>query len=180
MGKLEVLTYPHPVLKKKSHDVENFDSKLGDLVQDMFETMYVERGIGLAAPQIGENLNLFVMDVGEVDPDDPEKVKSNQICMINPKIIQSEGIVAFEEGCLSCPELLVKVDRAQKILVEFFDFEGRKQQSELMDLMAVCTQHEMDHLKGILLADRLSRLKREMYGKQRIRARQDEEDKGQV
>lgn len=177
MARLPVLTYPQASLKKASKDVEEFDQNwLKELIQNMFETMYAENGIGLAAPQIGENINLFVMDVMRQDPLDPENVISNQIYMINPKITEREGDIQFEEGCLSCPELLVKVDRSKDIVVESLDVLGAPQVHKLTDLEAVCTQHEMDHLKGILLTDHISRLKREMYGKKRIRQRQDEDD----
>lgn len=177
MSKLSVLTYPTASLKKSSRPVENFNSRLGDLVQDMFETMYVENGIGLAAPQIGENVNLFVMDVALPDPNDPEKSISQKICMVNPRVTERNGVLIYEEGCLSCPELLVEVERSENIVVESFDAEGRPQKHVLSGLQSVCTQHEMDHLEGVLLTDRISRLKREIYGKKRIRERQDEKDK---
>lgn len=174
MAVLPVITYPSPVLRNKNRDVLKFDSWLGDLVRNMFETMRVENGIGLAAPQVGENLNLFVMDISKSDPLDPENEKkriSNPICMINPKIIQAEGKITYDEGCLSCPELIVTVERAKDIIVESFSFEGKPQTHTLTELEAICTQHEMDHLKGILLVDKLSRLKREMYGKDLVRAK---------
>lgn len=183
MALLPVLTYPNPLLKKRSVDVKVFDSRLQDLVQSMFETMRVEGGIGLAAPQIGENINLFVMDVGKRDPNDPEnaeKIISNKICMVNPKVTQAEGIITYEEGCLSCPELLVEIERSLNIVVKSRDPEGRPQQHSLTELEAVCTQHEMDHLKGVLLTDRISRLKREMYGKERIRERKSANDKSRL
>lgn len=180
MAKLPVLTYPAPSLKKKSVEVKAFNSRLQDLVEDMFETMVFERGIGLAAPQIGENINLFVMDVGRPDPkhpDDEKKRVSNRICLINPKIVSRAEKIFYEEGCLSCPELLVEVERDRNILVEAFDPQGRPLKMALSDLEAVCTQHEMDHLKGLLLTDRISQLKREMYAKQRVRERRDDKDK---
>ena len=178
--KLNVLTYPSQSLKKKSVAVKDFNSWLTDLVEAMFETMYIERGIGLAAPQVGENINLFVMDVGRPDPQDAEKILSHKICMINPRITEAEGLILYEEGCLSCPELLVEVERSKNIIVESFDPEGRPQKMALTDLEAICTQHEMDHLKGILLTDRISRLQREIYGKKRVRERKDEQDKSQL
>jgi peptide deformylase len=180
MAKLSVLTYPTPSLRKPSRDVQDFDSRLGDLVRDMFETMYADNGIGLAAPQIGENINLLVMDVGRPDPQDPQKEVSHQICLVNPKIVQTEGVIVYEEGCLSCPELLVEVERVRNIVVEAKDSEGRPLRLALSELEAVCTQHEMDHLQGILLTDRISRLQREIYGKKRIRVRKEESDKGDL
>lgn len=176
MTKLSVLTYPSASLKKKSIDVKNFNSELADFVAAMFETMYADRGVGLAAPQVGENINLFVMDAGRPDPQDAQKTLPHKICMINPRIIATEGLILYEEGCLSCPELFVEVERAKNIVVESFDPEGRPQKMALTDLAAVCTQHEMDHLKGVLLTDRISRLQREIYGKKRIRERKGEGD----
>lgn len=180
MARLPVLTYPAPSLKKPSVDVKMFDAKLSDLVASMFETMYFERGIGLAAAQIGENINLLVMDVGRPDPADSENQEkriSNKICLINPKILSREGKILYEEGCLSCPELLVEVERDRNIVVASVNPEGKPQEHVLSELEAVCAQHEMDHLKGVLLTDKISRLKREMYGKQRIRERKSAEDK---
>lgn len=180
MPRLPVLTFPAPSLKKKSVPVEKVTSRIGDLVRDMFETMYAEHGIGLAAPQVGENINLLVMDVRTEDPIDKEKEVSHPLCFINPKIVKAEGIINYEEGCLSCPELLVKIDRKQNLVVEALDIEGRVQTFNLLDLEAVCLQHEMDHLAGILLTDHISRLKRDLYRKQRIREKKDESDQGQV
>jgi|APSaa5957512576_1039674.scaffolds.fasta_scaffold54350_2 peptide deformylase len=180
MAKLPILTFPAKSLKETSVPVEEVTSRITDLVKDMFETMYDAQGIGLAAPQIGENINLLVMDVKKPDPIDDEKEISNPICLINPEIIQSEGIMEYEEGCLSCPELLVMVERAQSILVKALDAEGRPIEHKLTDLEAVCTQHEMDHLKGMLLTDYISRLKRDIYRKQRVRLREDEDDTGDV
>jgi peptide deformylase len=180
MKPLTVLTYPAPSLKKPSIEVQKVDSRIQDLVQAMFETMYLEQGIGLAAPQVGENINLFVMDVGRPNPLDPEKSLPHKICMINPKILSATGEIEYEEGCLSCPDLLVKVDRAAEIVVVSLDMDGRQQTLSLNELEAVCTQHEMDHLKGILLVDKLSRLKREVYGKQRVREKKSELDKSLI
>ena len=177
MAILPVVTYPNASLKKASKDVKDFDSWLEELVHNMFETMYAENGIGLAAPQIGENINLFVMDIQKENPLNPEETISNKICMINPKIVQKDDTILYEEGCLSCPELLVEVERAKDIIVESLDPQGQPQKLELTNLESVCTQHEMDHLKGILLTDHISRMKREKYTKARIRQRNSEDDK---
>jgi peptide deformylase len=179
MALLPVLTYPAASLKKKSVDVDKVTSRIQDLVGIMYATMEKENGIGLAAPQIGENINLFVMDVGRPNPIDPENPLSNRICMINPKLQSKEGLIQYEEGCLSCPELLVTVDRARAIVVSSLDIEGRPQILTLSELEAVCTQHEMDHLVGVLLTDRISNLQREMYAK-KVRKRRDDADKGDV
>lgn len=168
--KLPILTYPNKILKKESVPVEKVTSKITDFVNDLFETMYAsETGIGLAAAQVGENLNVLVMDIPITDPNDPEKEIKNPFCLINPRIIKNEGVIVFEEGCLSCPELLVEVERSQNIIVEALDAEGRPVTHNFSDLSSVCVQHEMDHLKGKLLTDYISRLKRDLYRKQRIR-----------
>jgi peptide deformylase len=179
MSLLTVVKYPSPILRKKSVEVREFTPWLQDLVQSMFETMYAERGIGLAAAQIGESLNLFVMDAqcpDPADPENPQKIIHNKICMVNPKIIKAEGLTSYEEGCLSCPELIVMVERSRDIVVTSLTPEGQPQQHSLTGLEAVCTQHEMDHLKGILLVDKLSRLKREMYSKNLIRPKKSDKD----
>ncbi|MBF0105148.1 MAG: peptide deformylase [Deltaproteobacteria bacterium] len=169
---LPILTYPDKLLKKTSVPVAKVTTKITDFINSLFETMYTsETGIGLAAPQVGENINIFVMDVHIVDPDNPENKKPNPIAFINPIIIHSEDTIIYEEGCLSCPELLIDVERSKHIIVESLDKEGRPQSHKLSDLSAVCVQHEMDHLLGKLLTDKLSRLKREIYKKQRVRDR---------
>lgn len=177
---LPILTFPAASLKKPSVAVEKVTSKIGDLVEDMFETMKMEHGIGLAAPQVGENLNILIMNVFKRDPKDPEKIIANPISLINPKIIKSTGIIVYEEGCLSCPELLIKMERAQNITVVALDKEGRKISYDLNDLEAVCIQHEMDHLRGKLLTDYLSRLKRDIYRKHLLRPKKDEKDQGLI
>jgi peptide deformylase len=166
MPLLSILTYPARSLKEPSVPVEKVTPEIKQLVKDMFETMKAGNGIGLAAAQVGKNINLFVMDVGRKDPNDKEKIISQPFCFINPKIIEKSGTITFEEGCLSCPELTVEVKRAQRVIVEALNPEGKPVTEVLEDLEAICVQHEMDHLQGILLVDQLSRLKREMYEKQ--------------
>ncbi len=183
MAHLPILTFPAQSLKKASVPVEKVTSKITDFVHDMFETMYAAEGIGLAAPQVGENLNLVVLDVSHSDRlTETEKIaaKPSPICLINPRILKSDGTIVYEEGCLSCPELIVGIERAKNIVVEALDAEGRPITVNLSDLAAVCTQHEMDHLQGKLLTDYISRLKRDVYKKQRLRARTDENDRGDV
>jgi len=130
--------------------------------------------------QVDEHLNILVLDVKQPDPNDEEKTIANPICLINPKIIKQEGLIFYEEGCLSCPELLVEVERSKIVVVQALDAEGRPIQIEISDLTAVCTQHEMDHSEGKLLTDYISRLKRAVYRKQRERIRKDDEDEGAV
>lgn len=184
MAALPILTFPAKSLKKPSHPVERVSSQIQDLVANLFETMYAAPGIGLAAPQVGENLNILVLDVRRKgdSPKDPlneeKEVKPNPLCLINPKIITATGAITYEEGCLSCPELLVQVERAKDIVVEALDAEGRPRTHRLSNLTAVCVQHEMDHLKGKLLTDYISRLKRDLYRKELIRHKKSETDTG--
>lgn len=166
MTLLKILTFPAKSLKEPSVAVKEVTPEIKQLVKDMFETMRTSNGIGLAAAQVGKNINLLVMDVGRRDPDDEKKIIPRPFCFINPKIIEKSGSIVYEEGCLSCPELTVEVKRAQRVIVEALNADGKPVTEVLEDLEAVCLQHEMDHLQGTLLVDHLSRLKRELYEKQ--------------
>lgn len=155
----KILQYPEPVLREKAKKVTLFDEELRNLIDDMAETMFDAPGVGLAAPQIGESIQLIVVDTS-VDEEN-----QSHMALINPKITETEGNQIDEEGCLSVPELTSKVKRFKKINVDFQDIEGKKQQLETEDRFAVILQHEIDHLKGILFIDHLSSLKRNLYKK---------------
>ena len=148
MAILELVTYPDPGLKQIAKPVTAFDDSLAELVDNMIDTMYAEKGIGLAAPQIGVSLRIIVVDLSE-EQDFPE-------ALINPRILAAEGGIAFEEGCLSVPGIRKEVLRYRHILVEAADLSGQIHQFEAEGLHAVCIQHEIDHLDGILFIDRLS------------------------
>ncbi len=154
-----ILKYPDPVLRKKAQPVTSFDDTLKALINDMAETMYNAPGIGLAAPQIGESIQLIVVDITK---EDDEKTF---MTMVNPKITVKEGTQLDEEGCLSVPELTSKVKRFNKITVSFQNLEGKEQELTTVDRFAVVLQHEIDHLNGILFIDHLSSLKRSLYKK---------------
>lgn len=157
---LRVLTYPDPFLKKKTEPVIHFDENLKKFVQNMADTMYVERGVGLAANQVGEPLSLLIYDP-EADAE-----KRNFRVLANPKILSSEGnFLSENEGCLSVPEYRADVKRFAKIVVEAQDVEGNPFRLDLEEMEAVIIQHEMDHLAGTLFIDRISSLKRAMYAK---------------
>lgn len=173
---LTVLKYPAKKLKEISKPITKISNSIIDLVDEMFETMVGEIGIGLAAPQVGELVRLAVVDVHLEDPLDPEKSISDPVCLINPEIIAGDGTISYEEGCLSCPELIVKVDRFNRVKVRYLDLEGRPQELTAEGLKAVCIQHELDHLNGILLADKISRLERDLYKNKRIKIAKDEKD----
>lgn len=176
MSRLSVLTYPHKCLQEVSKPLKDIPTSIQGLVRDMFETMYIENGIGLAAPQIGESIRLVVMDVARPDPLNPEQFLKDPLALINPEIILSEGLIQYEEGCLSCPELAVLVDRSAKIKVNYLNLEGKPLTLEMEGLKAVCVQHEIDHLNGILLVNKLSRLKRDLYKQKRLRIAKEEKD----
>jgi len=179
MSLLKVYKFPDSVLRDKSKPVKEVTASIQDLVKSMFETMTLENGIGLAAPQVGEKLRLFVMDVPVRDPNDPEdetKIQYDPIAIINPEIVAGEGLIQYEEGCLSCPELAVLVDRQANIELKYLDIEGRPSILQASGLKAVCIQHEIDHLNGVLLVDKLSRLKRDLYKQKRLRILKDEKD----
>ncbi len=156
---------PDPVLRQISKPVETFDNALKTLVGDMFETMYDAPGIGLAAVQVGEPIRLLVIDLQEPeDPEDPESpnVRDPKV-FINPEILwRSDSEVPYTEGCLSVPEQYAEVMRPNRIRARWQDEHGKVYEEEIEGLLAVCLQHEMDHLNGVLFIDHLSRLKRDM------------------
>jgi peptide deformylase len=157
MAKLKILEFPDPRLRKKAAHVENVDDELRTLIDDMFETMYEAPGIGLAATQVDVHRRLLVADVS---PD-----KSEPHVLINPEIIEKDGVTQSDEGCLSVPGYYEAVRRAEHIRVRFLDREGEQQEMEAEGLLAICIQHEMDHLDGKLFVDYLSEAKRQRIRK---------------
>ena len=158
MAKLKILEFPDPRLRKKALVVETVDDALRALIEDMFETMYEAPGIGLAATQVDVHRRLLVADVSS-DKDDPHT-------LINPEILQQDGVVVGEEGCLSVPGYYEEVERAEHIRVRYLDRDGTVVENDFEGLLAICVQHEIDHLDGRLFVDYLSEAKR-----QRIRKR---------
>jgi len=152
----DILKYGDPRLVQPSEPVTEFTDELRRLVEDMFETMYAARGVGLAAPQIGINRRLFVMDCSSGR--DPQQ----KVVLINPEILATEGEVVEEEGCLSLPGLYAKVARPARVLVRGFDLQEREVTLEVAGLAARCVCHEVDHLDGRLYISRLSPLKRDL------------------
>jgi peptide deformylase len=152
MAKLKILEFPDPRLRTKATPVAAVDDDLRKLIGDMFETMYAAPGIGLAATQVDVHQRLLVTDVS-VDKDDP-------YVLINPEILEKEGVVATDEGCLSVPGYYEEVERAEHIKVRFLDREGAEVELDVHGLLAVCIQHEIDHLDGKLFVDYLSEAKR--------------------
>ncbi len=162
MAILEVLSFPDERLRTVAKPVESVDDEIKQLVADMFETMKEENGIGLAATQVDRHVQVVVMDVSE-EQDTPR-------VFINPEITSKEGSTISEEGCLSVPGNYAKVERAESITVKALDAEGQPFELEADGLLAICIQHELDHLKGKLFVDYLSPLKR-----QRIRKKLEKE-----
>lgn len=155
-----IVAYGDPVLKKKAKDIEKDYKDLPKLLDDMFETMYNAHGVGLAAPQIGLSLRLFVID-GE--PLDEENLKGFKKVFINPVILEQEGEDwGFEEGCLSIPGLRSEVMRKPKLKVEYYDESWNKKVEEFDGLKARVIQHEYDHIEGILFIDKLSSIKKRL------------------
>ena len=159
----EVITYPNKLLRLKSKDVEQFDSKLHTLLDDMYETMMAETGVGLAAIQVAIPLNVLIINLpNEEDIQD----KNDLIEAINPVITHKDGTQVFTEGCLSVPGFSEDVTRAKHIIVEYFDRNGQKQIMECEDFLAVAWQHEMEHLAGHLFIEHLSIIKRKKFEKE--------------
>ena len=157
MAVLPIITYPNPVLSQKTKRVSNFDRSLHTLLDNMFETMYRGRGVGLAAPQVSSELRVTVVDISE---DRSEKIE-----LINPEIVEHTGKVKSEEGCLSIPGYRDFVERSKIIRVLAFDRHGKSFELQAEGLLSMCLQHEIDHLDGVLFVDRLSRLKKELFKK---------------
>ncbi|MBT3979958.1 MAG: peptide deformylase [Bacteriovoracaceae bacterium] len=168
---LKVLTYPNPILRKKSEDVTDFDEGLKEFVSKMLITMYLAPGIGLAAPQTGLLKKILIIDLdykkeiiekfsGE---DEIQYSGFNPLVLINPKILSGSGSQKSQEGCLSLPGIYEDVERFSKITISYQTLSGETKMLESDDLQSICIQHEMDHLEGVVFLDHLSRLKKQFY-----------------
>ena len=151
MAKLEILTYPHPLIRKKSGNVENIDDDIIKTSAAMAEAMYRAKGVGLAAPQVGILKKIIAVDIGE-----------GLITLINPRITLFEGAEKSEEGCLCLPKLTVDVKRHSRVQVKGYNLKGTEVTFDAEELLARALQHEIDHLNGLLIIDHLSRLKRDL------------------
>ncbi len=163
MAKLKILEFPDPRLRTKASSVEVVDDDLRALIADMFETMYAAPGIGLAATQVDVHRRLLVLDVSP-DNDAP-------LALINPVILEKDGAVVTDEGCLSVPGFYEEVERAEHIKVRFLDRDGVEVELESEGLQAVCIQHEIDHLDGKLFVDYISEAKRQRIRKKLLKER---------
>lgn len=156
----QIRTYPDKILQQTAHPVQNIDGRLQKLIEGMAQTMYAAPGVGLAAVQIGSKKSILVYDIA------PRDEKRDLHVLINPKMVTQEGeILSENEGCLSIPDYRADVKRARSILVEGVDREGNPVRMEAEDFLAIVLQHEIDHLNGILILDRISKLKRELFKK---------------
>jgi peptide deformylase len=154
MALMEVLKFPHPVLRKKCEKVETVDDEIKKIARDMAETMYAENGIGLAAPQVGISKRIFVVDVDE-----------ELLTVINPEISVSGEKEKMEEGCLCLPKVTVEIERLSRVHMEGIDIQGNKVTIDAEELLARAFQHEVDHLNGMLIIDHLSKVKRDIVVK---------------
>ncbi len=168
MSRLKVIHIPNPILNKISRPIEIIDKKIKKLASDMLETMYYENGIGLAAPQIGKNIRLIVIDIGleqegineNTENAEEERFITNPMIFINPEIISySKEKFNFEEGCLSVPKVKVEMTRYKEIEVKYLNEKGELKLMKAQKLLSVCIQHEIDHLNGITIADEILRQK---------------------
>jgi peptide deformylase len=164
MSLLEILHFPDPRLRQIAKPVAEVDEKIRAIVDNLFETMYSAPGIGLAAVQVNILKRIIVIDISED--------KKQPLCLINPEILESWGEEKMEEGCLSVPGIYEKVKRAESIKVRFLDQKGKTIEKEISGLLAVCIQHEMDHLEGKLFVDYLSEMKRNRIRKKLEKMRQ--------
>jgi len=166
MAILDILHYPDKRLRKVAKPVEKVDASIKKLVDDMFETMYVAPGIGLAATQVDVHQQVIVIDISEN--------KDQPLCLINPEIIDEEGTESCDEGCLSVPDIYETVERSEKVTVKALDQHGEEYTLQADEMLAVCIQHEMDHLKGKLFVDYLSPLKLQRIKKRLLKQQREE------
>ena len=161
MAILEILVYPDERLRRVAQAVKNVDSRIQTLVKDMLETMYSANGIGLAATQVNVHEQIIVMDLSEE--------RNQPRVLINPQILEKDGEQVYDEGCLSVPEYYAPVKRAERIKISALDEQGEIYELEADGLLAVCIQHEMDHLAGRVFVDYLSRLKQDRVRKKLLK-----------
>lgn len=175
MSLLSILEWPHPILETAAKPVEKFDESLRLFVANMYETMEQSKGIGLAANQVGVLQRVIVIEIpfeGERYKDSGPSEKwwhNKKFALINPHILHKSGKMRYQEGCLSFPDIYENVDRASDVRLEYFDVEGKRHEIEADGLFAVCIQHEMDHIDGIVFVDRMSRLKSQRVKKKLLR-----------
>lgn len=157
MAVLEIMTYPNATLTRRAEEVEKVDGKIRKLISDMVDTMYANEGVGLAAPQVGVSKRVIVVDVRPYDP------STSLICMVNPEVVS--------EGCLSVPECVEGIKRREWIKIRGLDERGREIEVEGEGMLAIVLQHEIDHVNGRVILDRMSRIKRDLHKKRLQKAK---------
>jgi len=173
MSVLKIVTYPARALKEVAEAVSEVTEEIAHLLDEMADIMYAAHGVGLAGPQIGKGLRLIVVDCGTEQPD--KTIEPNLIQLVNPEIISEEGEAEVEEGCLSCPDFVLEVKRAAKVRIKALDKNGKTIEFDAEGLLAIALQHEVDHLNGITILDRVSRLKREIWMKEQKKNKENKE-----
>lgn len=190
MATLEIIHYPDPRLKIKSEPVQVFDESLKKLAADMIETMHWAKGIGLAAIQVAVNKRILVIDIGDLSHDDEyiegdqesetrlseRRQVSNPEIFVNPEIIESEGEIIYEEGCLSVPGVYAKVKRKEHLKLRYQDLSGKIHIVETSGLKSIVLQHEMDHLDGIVFPERLNPLQKSLVLKRYAKLQKQKEE----
>jgi peptide deformylase len=174
MATREILQFPDPRLRRVSEPIETVTEAIRQLAADMLEIMYDEPGIGLAAPQVDEPIRLVVVDTDWTEPE----AERNPLILVNPEILEREGKIVWQEGCLSVPDFQAEVERSARVKLRAWDLDAREVVYDAEELQAVCFQHEIDHLDGKLFIDRISRLKRELYVQKRKKALRREAEEG--
>jgi peptide deformylase len=175
MALREVLKFPDKRLREVSKPITEVTEEIRALAQDMLDVMYDEPGIGLAAPQVGEQVRLIVVDTEWTE----EEGEKNPLVLVNPEIVERHGRLMWTEGCLSVPDFTADVERDARVKLVAQGLDGESLTIEAEELRAVCFQHEIDHLDGVLFIDHISRLKREMYARKRKKLlRQELEESG--
>ena len=165
MAVLEIVTYPNPVLTRRAEEVEKVDGKIRKLISDMVDTMYANGGIGLAAPQVGVSKRVVVVDIRLYEQ------SSSLISIVNPEVVAEGEEVIHEEGCLSVPECVEGIKRKTWIKVRGLNERGREIEVEGEGMLAIALQHEIDHINGRVILDRMSRIKRDLYKKRLKKAK---------
>lgn len=161
MAKLSILEYPDPRLRNRAEPVTKVDAQIRQLVDDLLETMYSASGIGLAATQVDRHVRVLVVDISDA--------RNEPYCLINPEIVETEGNTSSDEGCLSVPEYYDAIERAERIRIRALDRDGNPTEFEANGLLAICLQHEIDHLDGKLFVDYLSEMKRQRLRKKYLK-----------
>ncbi len=166
MAVLEIVTYPHSTLTRRAEEVEKVDGNIRKLLSDMVDTMYANGGVGLAAPQVGVSKRVIVVDVRPYDP------SASLISIINPEVVEEGEEIIHEEGCLSVPGCIEGIKRRQWIKVRGLNERGKEIEVEGEGMLAIALQHEIDHLNGRVILDRMSRVKKNLYKKRLQKAKE--------